>query len=503
MKNAFLLILSTCLLFPFVATGQSFSLHSNSPFGIQFVKPDTTRAAQKIMFADYDHDGDLDLFLTGLDRLDAFEDLQWEEIHFFIEMQENIGDRSHPQFGPRKEITNNFPYPVGYFMPAVGDINGDHKTDLIISSAIDQIGNGTPLYLKNIGSSGANAFEVLRFDEMEIPSFVPQSMFIPELADLDGDGDLDVLMSGFDPAFHEENGPDVPVFRYARNVSNPSVEPDFEGWYSNPYGLVPHPNIETLIAGDIDNDGDEDLLGSLLNLESDSISRLYLHMNIPGPDSKPNFSTVLLSPFGMPTANGGTQLTSPALADLDGDGDLDLFVFINDGSTPVLAYYLNNICQPASQDDLTLIGHTLFTDQTGPGFTYQWLNCDSGENIAGETNVSFTPMVNGNYGVVITSDQGCTIESECISVIINGIADPVLSNSILVYPNPSYGWLTIQNDSGLTISDITITNLSGQIQRIIQLKNNNTADISFLGKGFYIMNINMNGVEVIKKLIVM
>src|SRR6185503_11095726 len=115
--------------FTFPCFGQQFSFHSNSPFGIKTIRDDSTRSAQRIMFFDYDNDGDLDLFLMGLDLVDNVDPIQWENIHYFMEVQKNIGDKWHPQFGDRMSVYEDFPFPLGYFFPSVGDVNGDSRPD--------------------------------------------------------------------------------------------------------------------------------------------------------------------------------------------------------------------------------------------------------------------------------------------------------------------------------------------------------------------------------------
>ena len=78
-----------------------------------------------------------------------------------------------------------------------------------------------------------------------LPSFVPESLYKPHLLDLDQDGDLDLIASGFDSAFGEEDGANIPAIIYARNIGTKSV-PEFEGWYGNPYEAVASPHGELL-----------------------------------------------------------------------------------------------------------------------------------------------------------------------------------------------------------------------------------------------------------------
>ncbi|HZV70839.1 MAG TPA: T9SS type A sorting domain-containing protein [Saprospiraceae bacterium] len=489
-----------CLLalFALPCAGQHFVYHSISPFGIETNKPDSTRTAQTIFFNDYDHDGDFDLFLTGLDYLDDVPDIKWVNIHFFIEVQENIGNRNLAQFGPRREIFEDFPFATGYFFPTPGDLNGDNKTDFITSADIDWIGNEKVWMLMNTGLSGpgSNVFDVTSLDAMGIPDFVPESLFAPHLTDLDGDGDLDLLATGVNSAFAEEDGPNVPVIYYARNVGD-VINPDFHGWYDGPYGLVPAPEGEILTSGDIDNDGDMDLIGFLLDIPSDSVNYISVHVNTPGANGKPSFGTVLKSPFGMPLNTGENQPGFPNLVDIDADGDLDLFVFHSDFDSRELEYYENTMCETVDPS-VFIDDHTLTAAMAGA--TYQWFDCDSGENIPGATNQTYEVTTTGNYAVYVTSN-GCKVQSMCLNIIISRIQD-VLADGLTFFPNPTTGIVHVKNDSSYPVNDVTITSISGQVIGHYSLDGKNTVDLSSLDPGVYLVSTKINGYDIMKKLVV-
>jgi hypothetical protein len=590
-KLLYLLILAQ--LYSTFCSGQQFSFHSSSPFGIQLVKDDGSRSAQKIMFFDFDADGDLDLFLIGIDGFDPNFELGWESITYFIEMQENTGDAWNPVFAERTEVFPDFPYPLGYFFPSIGDLNGDKKADFIVSAEVDYIGNRTLTYIK---SQNEEQFEVIRMNTFDLFDFIPESILIPELVDLDSDGDLDLLMSGLNPAFAEEFGPDIPVYFYAKNEGT-DTEPDFIGWYADPYGLVPNVNMEILCSGDIDNDGDMDLLGAALLIPADSVNVLYVHLNAATLGGRPIFNDILESPFGLPTTEGETQFSFPVLTDINGDGDLDLFVFEGNGN---LNFYENNLCTPEFietqlticegesvsiggtdyssvgtytirllGDDrcdstilLTLIVHPVQTSSITASIcegqyysigaesfsesgmytvtlssengcdsivilqlsvqelnvpvtifensiialqsaaTYQWINCDTGENIAGANGQSYIPTVSGNYSVMVILADSCRGTSDCIEIIVTGRSEDSVSNAVSVYPNPTDGLIYIKNESQFPINSLSISTLSGKQIQAFNLSGKNTIDLSFLEKGVYLIKFEINNTELTQKIII-
>src|SRR5688500_20107906 len=107
MKNLLLILLMVQLYIAPCLT-QSFTFHSNSPFGIQVVREDSTRAAQQIMFFDYDEDEDLDLMIVGLDYFDDADPIEWEYIHYFIVIKEYTCNNWNLQISVRSTVFNNF-----------------------------------------------------------------------------------------------------------------------------------------------------------------------------------------------------------------------------------------------------------------------------------------------------------------------------------------------------------------------------------------------------------
>jgi Ca2+-binding RTX toxin-like protein len=126
----------------------------------------------------------------------------------------------------------------------------------------------------------------------------------PTFVDIDADGDLDMFvgtLSG-DTVFFENSGD--------------AYTPSFSAPETNPFGLADVGFSSSPTFADIDGDGDLDAF------IGDENGDLNFFENI-GSASNPVFTTAQLNPFGFTKED---EMSKPVFADIDGDGDLDLFV---------------------------------------------------------------------------------------------------------------------------------------------------------------------------------
>jgi len=238
-------------------------------------------------FADLDNDGDLDLMTTN--NQGGFGAL-W--LYF-----ENTGTRyeatfGEPQFNPLG-LSNNM---GGWMTPTFADIDNDGDMDLFVGAY-----HGT-YFLQNIGtvSSPSFAAPIQSAFGMSLSGYYEA----PTFADMDNDGDLDML-----------SGVNTGNMYYLQNTGTISA-PAFAGGILFPFGISNQGTIPRPMFIDMDLDGDQDLLVGRNDGD-------YAYMQNTGTVTAPAFAAAVTNPFGL-TSTGNTYNSCTA-ADLDFDGDLDIF----------------------------------------------------------------------------------------------------------------------------------------------------------------------------------
>jgi len=106
-------------------------------------------------------------------------------------------------------------------------------------------------------------------------------------------------------------------------------------------------------------------------------------------------------------------------------------------------------------------GIQIYSNQNLAG--YQWIDCGNGNfPLAGETNQTFTPTMNGNFGVIVTLGL-CTDTSDCLNII--SLRDNEILNlftEISIYPNPFSSSTILQSNYLLDNAIVNVYNIYGQ-----------------------------------------
>lgn len=252
--------------------------------------------ANTMSFVDIDRDGDQDLFWG-----DFFEP--------GLLMIENTGTCESPSlrgepfsFPPDNPIRTS-----GYNASSFGDVDHDGDLDLLVG-VLGGAFNPNHTSIDNLlllEATGPRTF-TQRTSRL-LPGIDVGSESYPVLVDLDGDGDLDLLLGN---KIEQDDPQTSRVMRY-ENVGSPA-EPRFQRRdrmdLSGAYHLAP-------TFWDLDADGDLDML----------VGQWRAHLGYyenTGSATAPQFT---LRDSALVTLTRGSNAT-PTLVDIDADGDADLFV---------------------------------------------------------------------------------------------------------------------------------------------------------------------------------
>ena len=146
---------------------------------------------------------------------------------------------------------------------------------------------------------------------------------------------------------------------------------------------------------------------------------------------------------------------------------------------------------------VTTSGNTLIANS--PGATYQWIECLTGKNVTGATSASFTPTLNDVYKVAITKN-GCTEYSGCHIIDNVGVNYVALSDSLMVYPNPTRDNLYISLSNSNAPTRVQLYTLTGTaISDDTYSGTSIVLHLQQLGTGMYLLKIiNGNSIRQMK-----
>lgn len=209
--------------------------------------------------------------------------------------------------------------------PALVDLDGDGDLDLVLGNKIEPGAGSSTLYVyENRGTAKAPAF----YAAGRLP-VAGQFHFVPAFGDLDGDGKPDLVLGGWRDAvqyWHNDGTAKAPKF----TIADSAVVRLTRGSYATP------------ALGDLDGDGDLDLM------VGEASGELNYYRN-EGTRTQPKFVLVSDTFDGIDIG----RRSAPALADVDGDGDLDLVVGTEAGPTQVWRN-VGSRTAPTFQRDTTL-----------------------------------------------------------------------------------------------------------------------------------------------------
>lgn len=280
-----------------------------------------------IGFGDVDGDGDLDMV--------------YGEYYGEIRYYQNNGDgtftqqtgANNPFDAIIAEAANGGDDYVGYYAtPTFADLDGDGDMDLIFGAYYIADYDYGFFYYENNGG----VFTELTGAANPLDGVVPGETYsAPTFADIDGDGDLDLIVTT----------EDTPI-QFFENVGGTFTE---QTGASNPFDAISPPGTEDTpktTFSDVDGDGDLDLLLAYGNATN---TDLYYYENIAGVYT---LQTGANDPFDFIQINTSSTFypwITPVFADIDGDGVDELYISVHSldgGDDGVLSF-----CPPGAACD--------------------------------------------------------------------------------------------------------------------------------------------------------
>ena len=394
-----------------------------------------------IAFADIDSDGDEDLIITGFII---------DEFLFTTVLYTNDGA------GNFTEVLGTPFDGVDFGSLAFADIDGDDDQDLLITGFNSSIEEIAKLYT-NDGTGS--------FTEVLGTSLLGVTFSEVAFADIDNDGDKDLLITGtdhsaglFSTKLYTNDG-----LGSFTEISSPLVNMDFAsiaffdmdadndldlllsgtigpatrgtslyandgtGNFSEIFGgsfLMVSPG--SIAVGDVDNDNDQDIIisGTPSGSPFDNVSELYLN------DGSGSFTEFTAAPFV------GADLSDSALVDIDGDNDLDFFI--------------------------------------------------SGRSLDGDGNIAALTKIYRNDEIVLSTGDNVFDDSSNNFMILQ---NPIAENTLNIY------YSALQNDSArIKIVDITGKILFEKLQNILAGEQRIKVEIPSFSAGNYFIILD-NGVN--------
>ena len=223
---------------------------------------------------------------------------------------------------------------VAFPAPYLADIDGDNINDLVVSpNAPNTSNNFSSIWLyKNQGANDDPVFEFVESAFMQDDMIDRGSNALPVLFDYNSDNKPDLIIAN--KSFFDDNSNQESALALYENTGENGdlefelVDADYLNLSGLGLSLALYPTF-----GDLDNDGDEDLVIGDIN------GQLHYFENIAGAGNTADF--VLTQP-GITDADGNVidigQFATPFLIDIDRNGTIDLVVGERNGN---LNYYQN------------------------------------------------------------------------------------------------------------------------------------------------------------------
>ena len=400
------------------------------------------------------------------------------------------------------------------------DMNQDGVNDLVVTlnedDGAEDINNVH--YYRNDGLNDLPDFNFVQNNYISEGMIDIGTASTPHLFDYNSDGLMDLIVSS--RGFYQINSSqfDSRLFLF-ENIGS-LTQPMFE-LIDDDYASISGIGLDEYLFptfGDLDNDGDEDMI------IGDKSGHHHYFENTAGEGNIANF---IVSSLQMTTSDGEEldpgQWVSPQLYDLDNDGDLDLIVgernsninyYENTGSPSSFSFELVNdtVGNFYVDDNFDTVGNSVPFVFNNDGSTEMIVGNDRGKlyhvnNIDGNLDGDFTILDSTFYDLnpgylaslvlydfnndgmldLITGNEAGGLNFYGSFMVGLNENTSIIDQSIQLFPNPGNDVITLSANSAIEYFEVF--NLSGQRLISSSLRSNLISiQINDLSPGVYIIN---------------
>lgn len=472
-------------------------------------------AGSTLFAIDYDNSGVMDIILG---------DVSYSSLSLLINGGSSPNTNSAMISQDNNFPSNTTPIDLQLFPSAnYLDVDFDGKKDLVVGSNARNVSENVAgiLFYKNIGTNSNPTFTYVARNLFQNEMIDHGTASIPVIFDWNEDGLKDLIVSNFHrykPVLDRDCA--IAYYRNTGTALNPQftfVDDDMLNLSQSGYGLHLTPTF-----GDIDNDGDEDMI---LGLEDGSLA--YFENTSIGSGAV----------FGSPVLNYTDNLGSPIfytgyvhpqLFDLNKDNLLDLIIGRKNGE---IVYYQNigTLSSPSFELHNPLLGNIDVSTTTPDGFAapHFFRHNDTTHLFLGsiDGNLIYYDSIDGNldpgFNFRLISDNYRAIEVEAYSSFamndldndglynlfvgqdLGGImhfeADPLSTADVIpiekpfqlsVYPNPTTNNLQIEGES---LSQVQVYDLNGKLILSQDAYSNHfILAMGNIDRGIYLLRVSNN-----------
>lgn len=133
---------------------------------------------------------------------------------------------------------------------------------------------------------------------------------------------------------------------------------------------------------------------------------------------------------------------------------------------------------------------------------YQWYYNNS--RILGRINSTMLVQSSGNYFCSFTDNNGCSVNSDTVNVIVTNLNEIVLQ-TLSIYPNPSNGMIVVSTKNDICIERIDLFDVNGNLvwsKKIQQTGQQFNLTLSLITKGIYFLRAHSPNETIQKKLLI-